>query len=305
MHLSAGHNPIQLSFKRDTSEYGRTHWDGHGGPVLFYENTIADPNLAEAQGHGWKHSLAYNDIRAIEVLPEGIDFGEVYPGESVSKAIRLRNSGRSPIPTISVTVSNPFQSLSRLVENLQPDADNSFLVSFNPEITGRYATTLVLSGDFTDSPVSIPLVGVCDRTPGEPESLGIQWVGNPNFIDRREGQIIDSIVIHTTEGPTAQSAVDTLLQRGLSAHYVIAPYGEIYQLVELSKRASHATYYNDRSIGIEMVGFANESSTWNARNLAALEDLVVYLVKKFETIPVVHPSGDACSYRMVGSTKLD
>ena len=59
---------------------------------------------------------------------------------------------------------------------------------------------------------------------------------------------------------------------GVSAHYCISPSGEITQLVELADKAYHATYYNSRSIGIEMGGFANDSGTWNPQNLAALEN---------------------------------
>jgi|GEM_PF-1628498 len=36
-------------------------WDGHSGPIKFYEDTIKDPNHSQASGHGWRHSLAYNE----------------------------------------------------------------------------------------------------------------------------------------------------------------------------------------------------------------------------------------------------
>ncbi len=135
---------------------------------------------------------------------------------------------------------------------------------------------------------------------GEPISLGVVWIPSPNFGDRPASQMIDSIVIHTVEG-SYESGIATLtdssrpLDQRVSAHYIISPTGEITQLVDLSKRAWHATYYNDRSIGIEIAGFAAQASTWNAQNLAALENLVAYLVTNYG-IPVVHPAGDASTY---------
>ncbi len=139
-----------------------------------------------------------------------------------------------------------------------------------------------------------------DSFQGEPAVLKISWEPSPYFNDRPPKQEIDAIVIHTTEGPTKKDAIDTLLERGLSAHYVIDPEGNITQLVELSKRAWHATYYNDRSIGIEMVGMAAQSTTWNPKNLGALADLVAYLVKKYPTIPMVHPLGSSPSFDQKG-----
>ena len=84
----------------------------------------------------------------------------------------------------------------------------------------------------------------------------------------------------------------------MSAHYVISPSGEITQMVALNDKAIHATYYNSRSIGIEMAGFADDEGTWQQPdnfNLVALQKLVAYLVIKYN-IQVTHPSGDANDY---------
>ncbi len=142
---------------------------------------------------------------------------------------------------------------------------------------------------------------------GEPASLGAIWFSSPNFENRPAGQAIDTIVIHTSQGGYA-SAKSILtnpdprlneepigVDKRVSAHYVISEAGEISQLVALDKRAWHATYYNARSIGIEMAGYAEQQGTWNAQNLASLKKLVAYLVVKYN-IPNVHPSGDGSAY---------
>jgi N-acetyl-anhydromuramyl-L-alanine amidase AmpD len=118
---------------------------------------------------------------------------------------------------------------------------------------------------------------------------------SPNF-NSRGGTKIDSIVIHTTEGSYA-SAVATFKNPAneVSAHYIVDTNGAITQMVDLANRAWHATYYNSRSIGIEIVGFAGQASTWNAQNVAAVEKLVAWLAWKYD-VPVVHPGGNAYDY---------
>lgn len=87
-----------------------------------------------------------------------------------------------------------------------------------------------------------------------------RWVESPNFDTRRP--VI--IVVHYTEQHSVQESLDTLRsansQGQVSAHYLIGANGEIYQLVDDSKRAWHAgsgrwgtiTDLNSASIGIEL-----------------------------------------------------
>ena len=121
-------------------------------------------------------------------------------------------------------------------------------------------------------------------------------VPSPTYSSRYFGTSIDSIVMHTTEGSTS-SALNWLQNpiSQVSAHFVISPGGTIYQMVNVSEKAWHATYYNSRSIGIEMVGFANQQSTWNPNNLSALTDLLTWLIDTYD-VPLEHPEGDAYDY---------
>ena len=123
------------------------------------------------------------------------------------------------------------------------------------------------------------------------------WIASPNFNSRNNVAEIDSIVIHTTE-VNLSGTIDIFLNpvREVSAHFVVAPNGDIYQMVETQKRAWHATYYNHRSIGIEVVGYANQASTWNTNNVNALTDLLAWLVQAYPEIPLTHPSGNAYDY---------
>lgn len=164
--------------------------------------------------------------------------------------------------------------------------------------------------DYAHSPAIT--VGSGPSMLGEPESLNVRWDSaySGNSGPRPVNQVIDTIVIHTSEGRgnnpnlTYQGSYLAAISHfkdpasGVSAHYCISPSGEITQMVALSDRAQHATYYNSRSIGIEMAGFADDRGTWqqpNSANLVALEKLVAYLVAKYN-IQVIHPAGDATTY---------
>lgn len=127
-------------------------------------------------------------------------------------------------------------------------------------------------------------------------SPNVEWIASPNAGSRNSPQPVDSIVIHTTEttfAHTLQIFQDTASQ--VSAHFVIAPNGEIIQLVDTASRAWHATYYNSRSIGIEMVGYANEQATWNDDNLHSLVNLLAWLVTAYD-VPLIHPTGNAYDF---------
>jgi N-acetyl-anhydromuramyl-L-alanine amidase AmpD len=129
----------------------------------------------------------------------------------------------------------------------------------------------------------------------QPTQPAIIWDPSPNYTAGRT-VAIDSIVIHTTEGSYSGS-VSWLKNpsSGASAHYVIKEDGtEIKQLVADNNRAWHATYYNNRSIGIECAGFAGQASTWTQGILPALYDLVAWLCHT-HGVTAVHPPGQATS----------
>lgn len=122
-------------------------------------------------------------------------------------------------------------------------------------------------------------------------------IPSPNFGDRGPASVIDTIVLHTTEVSLA-GTIDIFqdAQTQVSAHFVVAPDGVIYEMVAPGGRAWHATYYNHRSIGIEMVGFAGRPDTWNDNNLRSLTELVAWLTLAYPDIPLAHPVGDAYDF---------
>ena len=103
----------------------------------------------------------------------------------------------------------------------------------------------------------LALVAACAPTP---ERVGFpsEWMASPNFNDRRPSYV----VLHHTSDDTADDALRTLTDplREVSAHYLIARDGRIYQLVDERYRAWHAGQsrwgedadLNSSSIGIEL-----------------------------------------------------
>jgi N-acetylmuramoyl-L-alanine amidase len=112
-------------------------------------------------------------------------------------------------------------------------------------------------------------------------SDGIVPAPSPNFDERRPNYVI----IHQTSDDTAEEALSTLRnrERKVSAHYLIARDGTIYQLVSESSRAWHAgvsywggdTDLNSASIGIELDNNGEEpfADAQIARLLGLLHDL--------------------------------
>ncbi|QDU32008.1 N-acetylmuramoyl-L-alanine amidase A [Poriferisphaera corsica] len=150
----------------------------------------------------------------------------------------------------------------------------------------------------------------------------------------RWGTKVDSIVMHTTEGSGVyENTVRWFRNSGNnsnSAHFVIARDGRVTQMVDSTRRAWHGTYYNRRSIGIEMSGFSrghvdpndDRVDTWRYEvgepedvhdptpgdgyrsNLDTLADVVAYYVQRYD-IPLIHPEGEAAWHKENGEVVRD
>lgn len=116
---------------------------------------------------------------------------------------------------------------------------------------------------------------------------------SPNFNSRPVGKPIDAIVLHTTEGEW-DSDLDWLCNpqaskkfEPVSCHYVISPTGEIWRIVDESKRAWHAgsglylgiSDWNNQSIGIEVS--RRSGDPWPQVQLDALRLLCLDLIARY------------------------
>lgn len=117
---------------------------------------------------------------------------------------------------------------------------------------------------------------------------------SPHFDERRDGGSIDFLIYHYTACDLDLSL--KLLAGGdpshrVSAHYLISETGEIFALVDESKRAWHAGVsiwdgredLNSRSIGIELVhpGHTPEMRPYAKKQIAALIELSHDIIKRY------------------------
>ena len=109
--------------------------------------------------------------------------------------------------------------------------------------------------------------------------------------DRRKFDI-SLIILHFTETKTFNDALNLLTskKRKVSSHYLIDKSGDIFNLVDLDKRAWHAgesmwgNYddINSRSIGIEIVNSGEViREDYTTRQINSLSDLLIRLLKDY------------------------
>ena len=99
--------------------------------------------------------------------------------------------------------------------------------------------------------------------------------------DGRGGNAITTIVIHDTEGGWDASVATLQNDPQKSVQYIVGTDGKVAQFVTEETTAWHAGnfYFNQRSVGIEHVGYANKPFT--EPQYAASAKLVDYLAKKY------------------------
>lgn len=138
---------------------------------------------------------------------------------------------------------------------------------------------------------------------------GITWLPSPNFDQRRP----NFIILHQTSNDNAVTALATLTdpQRKVSAHYLVARDGPVYQLVDDMERAWHAGEsswggmrdLNSASIGIELDNTGDEP--FAEPQIAALIDLLDALVARHRIPPAnILGHGDVAPGRKVDPSRL-
>jgi uncharacterized protein (TIGR03382 family) len=122
------------------------------------------------------------------------------------------------------------------------------------------------------------------HTLGNPEYAGAEWFPTSctNKCDTdRGGQKVQYVVIHDTEGGWTGSVATLQNDPGKSVQYIVGTDGRVGQFVPESYTAWHAGnyYYNQRSVGIEHVGYSTKP--YAEAEYAASAKLVDYLTKKY------------------------
>ncbi len=110
----------------------------------------------------------------------------------------------------------------------------------------------------------------------------------PNYNVRLKNKI-DVVVIHAARQKCAKDLIDILIERELSAHYVIDEKGEVYHLVPEECRAWHAgagTWNGERdinsnSIGIELCNGLFGEEAYTKVQMEALMELCLDIKRRY------------------------
>ncbi|MDK3073668.1 N-acetylmuramoyl-L-alanine amidase [Sedimentitalea sp. JM2-8] len=121
----------------------------------------------------------------------------------------------------------------------------------------------------------------------------MRWRPSPNFGPRRDGLRPELIVLHYTAMETAEAALARLCDPAaeVSAHYLIAGDGRVWQMVREEMRAWHAGAgawrgrgdVNSRSIGIELDN--RGTHPFAEPQMAALEALLPQVMARWSIGP--------------------
>lgn len=114
------------------------------------------------------------------------------------------------------------------------------------------------------------------------------------YYNTRRKDYIDTLVIHAAAQKTVSELVDVLVQRELSAHYVIGTDGDVVRLVPDKFRAWHAGAgswrgetqdINSNSIGIELCNPLFGEENYTDKQIASLTELCLHLIDKHNLAP--------------------
>jgi N-acetylmuramoyl-L-alanine amidase CwlA len=112
-----------------------------------------------------------------------------------------------------------------------------------------------------------------------------------NYSDRPASSVIDCVVLHATAGGLSGTlAWFANPNSGVSAHYIVAKDGRVFQMVEERRKAHHAGSsefqgkedFNRFSVGIEIVNLNDGQDPYPPDQFEAMVDLVDYLVEKYD-----------------------
>ncbi len=134
---------------------------------------------------------------------------------------------------------------------------------------------------------------MADSPERAPEAEGALWHGSPNLGSRRDSARPSLVVLHYTAMDTAEAALARLCDPAseVSAHYLIAEDGRLWQMVRERDRAWHAGAgswgtvrdVNSASLGIELASTGDHP--YPAPQMATLERLLHGCLARWDIPP--------------------
>jgi hypothetical protein len=121
------------------------------------------------------------------------------------------------------------------------------------------------------------------------ETSAAGYMSNPE----RAADSVDSVVVHNCDS-SFEVCVQTFesVAEAKGIHFVISQAGQVYQVADFTKSTIHATYYNRRSIGIELEGSV-ANMTYSSAMMQSLAQVLSLIHDALPSVPLVHPTATA------------
>jgi N-acetylmuramoyl-L-alanine amidase len=126
----------------------------------------------------------------------------------------------------------------------------------------------------------------------------IVWIQGPHCDRRDPGSVVDTIVLHATVNPSAESTTKWFMnpESKVSSHYTVGKDGSIIEHVSTFDRAWHAgvskdvegrTGVNMFSVGIEIVNLNDGKDPFTEAQYQVIDNMVGMLLRRFPTIKYI------------------
>ncbi len=155
-------------------------------------------------------------------------------------------------PFISLLVFFMLSACSAPSDATRPDGSSRAGARPGVGVGARVGDEIVVAGRLFHTGTPVVLWFDEGGYDGRPHAGTRQMEGDPEFLaDLR--QHVDQFVIHYDAAGSSRQCFKVLHEvRELSSHFLLDLDGTVYQTLDLSARAWHATIANDRSVGIEI-----------------------------------------------------
>ncbi len=231
--------------------------------VHLGQDDLGGADIAALRRHGVRFGVSTHDEaeleRALTVSPAYVALGPVWP--TLLKEMKFAPQGLEKLASWKRRIGEtPLVAIGGLTPSraclaLSAGADSACVVTDilrAPDPEARTVEWLTATAPWRETPELTQRFA--------PDFVGAEVFPSPNHGPRARS--IDSLILHYTGMPTAESALELLCSpiREVSAHYFIEENGRVLQLVPESRRAWHAglSYWagesdmNSTSIGVEI-----------------------------------------------------
>ncbi len=126
----------------------------------------------------------------------------------------------------------------------------------------------------------------------------IAWIQGPHCDRRDPALVVDTIVLHATVNPSAESTTKWFLnlESKVSSHYTVGKDGSIIQHVSTFDRAWHAGVSKDVegrekvngfSVGIEIVNLNDGKDPFTESQYQVIDNMIGMLIRRFPTMKYI------------------